>query len=72
MSPSEAVREAIEILGSQASLAKALEVKPPTIAQWAKDGRPVPPARAVQIEAATSGKVKKEDLCPVFPWPKSA
>jgi DNA-binding transcriptional regulator YdaS (Cro superfamily) len=68
MTPTEAVDKAASILGSQAALAAHLNIEPPTVNQWITGRRPVPPARAVEIEKATNGKVKRHELCPGFPW----
>jgi DNA-binding transcriptional regulator YdaS (Cro superfamily) len=68
MKPAEAVREAAAVLGSQAELARQLHVTTPTVSQWCSGARPIPAARALQIEALTDGKVKRDVLCPSFPW----
>lgn len=68
MTPSEAVGRAAEAVGSQAALAAHLGVEPPTVNQWFTGKRPVPPARAIEIEKATKGAVSRHDLCPDFPW----
>lgn len=68
MTPQNAVATACKILGGQAALAKTLNVKPPTVNQWASGERPVPAARAVEIERATKGAVSRKSLCPDFPW----
>ena len=72
MLPKDAVAKAARIVGSKAELARAAGVKPPTVHQWLNDERPVPPARAIQIERATAGRVSRRDLCPDFPWEESA
>lgn len=66
--PPNPVARAAEVVGSKAQLAKLLGIKPPTVTQWAKGLRPVPPARALQIERLTNGEVSRTDLCPLFPW----
>ena len=68
MKPQEAVRAAARLLGSQAELARRLAVRTPTVSQWRSGDRPVPPARALQIEALTTGSVTRVELCPKFPW----
>ncbi|MEE4148401.1 transcriptional regulator [Pseudomonas viridiflava] len=68
MKPQEAVRAAARLLGSQAELARRLAVRTPTVSQWCSGDRPVPPARALQIEALTTGRVTRVELCPKFPW----
>jgi len=72
MNASEAVKEASRLVGSQRELAKRIGVMPPTVNQWCMGERPVPPRRAVQIEAATAGAVRRESLCPDFPWAEVA
>lgn len=68
MTPTEAVTKAAKIIGSQSALAARIGVKPPTVNQWAAGERPVPPARAIAIEKATTGGVTRHQLCPDFPW----
>jgi DNA-binding transcriptional regulator YdaS (Cro superfamily) len=68
MTPAEAVGKAAKVLGSQAALAAQLGVEPPTVNQWFNGKRPVPRARAIEIEQATNGGVSRRDLCPDFPW----
>lgn len=72
MTPAEAVRKAAGILGSQTVLANRLDVRTPTVSQWCSGDRPVPAARAIQIEALTNGEVKRAELCPSFPWAEMA
>ncbi|WP_426248427.1 transcriptional regulator [Pseudomonas sp. TWR3-1-1] len=68
MTPAQAAREAARIMGSQTDLAKSLGVSAPTVSQWCSGDRPIPPPRALQIESLTKGGIKREDLCPSFPW----
>lgn len=68
MTPAEAATKAAGILGNKAKMAKLLDVRPPTVNQWCSGVRPIPPARAIQIANLTGGQVKREDLCPSFPW----
>ncbi|MGP5478401.1 transcriptional regulator [Pseudomonas helleri] len=72
MTPAQAVREAARIVGSQIDLAKSLGVSAPTVSQWCSGDRPIPPARALQIQTLTKGEVKCTELCPAFPWPEMA
>lgn len=61
--------KAIQIVGRR-SLAKQLDVTNMAISQWLKRG--VPPARAIQIEAATGGAVTREELRPdLFAAPRA-
>ena len=62
------IQKAASILGSQASLARAIGVKPPTVNQWVKGIRPVPAKRCPAIEKLTSGYVRCEDLLPDADW----
>lgn len=68
MTPSAAARKAAEILGSKTELAKRLSVKKPTVSQWCSGARPIPAARAIEIERLTGRLVNRADLCPSFPW----
>ncbi|MEG0968515.1 MAG: Cro/CI family transcriptional regulator [Pseudomonas sp.] len=68
MKSAEAAKEASRLLGSQAEMARRLEVAAPTVNQWCSGERSVPPKRALQIEALTNGAVGRADLCPSFPW----
>lgn len=63
-----AAREAAAIMGSQRALAEALDVKPPTVNEWCKGDKPVPPAKAPLIESLTGGRVTCEQVCPKVPW----
>ncbi|WP_455912804.1 Cro/CI family transcriptional regulator [Pseudomonas palmensis] len=68
MKSAEAAREASRLLGSQAEMARQLNVKPPTVNQWCSGERSVPPKRPLQVEALTNGAVCRSELCPSFPW----
>jgi len=68
MTPAQAAQKAAQILGSQAELARRLQIRTPTVSQWCSGGRPIPAARALQIETATGGEVRRQELCPSFPW----
>lgn len=64
-----AIKRAVELLGSQLALAKALGVTPVTVNQWvrpngANSSRPVPPKQCVRIEALTGGEVTRRELRP--------
>jgi len=61
MSP---IEKAVEILGGQTKLARAVGVKPSFVSQWLSGQRPVPATRCGAIESATGGKVTREDLRP--------
>ncbi|WP_307608418.1 helix-turn-helix domain-containing protein [Variovorax boronicumulans] len=64
----DAIRAAAEKVGGQASLARLLDVKPPTVNQWVKGERQVPAEQCPAIERATSGAVRCEELRPDVPW----
>ncbi|WP_095058056.1 Cro/CI family transcriptional regulator [Pseudomonas sp. Irchel s3f7] len=68
MKSAEAAKKASRLLGSQAEMARLLQVTAPTVNQWCSGERAVPAKRALQIEALTEGLIKKADLCPTFPW----
>lgn len=56
-----ALDQAIEVAGSQSSLARALGIKPQAVQKWAATGR-VPSERAVEIERVTG--VPRQKLRP--------
>jgi DNA-binding transcriptional regulator YdaS (Cro superfamily) len=64
----QALIQACKTVGGQAALARILAVKPPTVNQWIKGDRPVPADRCVDIEKATAGAVRCEDLRPDVDW----
>jgi len=65
----ESLQRAIDIVGGQLALAKALHVTPGAISQWICGRRPLPPFRAAEIETLVKGEVMARELCPDFPWP---
>ena len=56
------LEKAINLAGGQSALARLVGVSPQLVHSWKRFG--VPPHRAVQIEAATGGKVKRGELRP--------
>lgn len=48
-------KDVIEFFGSQAAVAAALGIKPPSVADWDET---VPPLRQIQLERLTGGKLK--------------
>lgn len=64
----EAIKRACEIAGGQSAMARLLGVKPPSVNEWIKGGRPVPAERCPAIERATEGAVRCEDLRPDVDW----
>lgn len=66
----EAIKKAIEIMGSGEKLARKLEVTSTTIQNW-KSGLSVPSAtNCILIEKATNGIVKRNDILPEYDWKK--
>lgn len=63
-SPGLAVKTVVDLMGSQAALARALNVSAPTVNQWIKGRRPVPKALSPKIEALAGGTVSRRDLRP--------
>ena len=53
---------------SQADLAKALNVTPGAVNQWISGATVITEGRCIQIEAATNGLVRCEDLRPDVAW----
>lgn len=49
-------------------MANSLGVKPATVNQWVSGARPIPAGRCPEIERATNGRVKCEDLRPDVDW----
>lgn len=64
----EAIKQAAEILGSQAELSRRLRIQAPTINQWISGIRPVPLLRCVEIEALTGRQVTRQQIRPDIPW----
>ena len=60
----EAIQRASDILGSQAALARALNVEPAFVWQWLNEKRPVPPRYCAAVERLTEGKVTRRQLRP--------
>jgi len=61
----DALSRAIELFGSQTSLAKAAGVSQHAIWRSLKVGT-VTASLAIKIELATRGKIKRGDLCPML------
>ncbi|WP_284412571.1 helix-turn-helix domain-containing protein [Acidovorax sp. SUPP2539] len=75
MTYQQAVFLACETLGSQAALAKAIEVAPALVHQWRSGSRPVPVQHCLSIERATGAAVSRRDLRPDdwhLIWPELA
>jgi DNA-binding transcriptional regulator YdaS (Cro superfamily) len=60
------IKRAAEIVGSQRDLANYLGVTPGAVSQWSTAGVPV--ERCIDIEKATNGAVRCEDLRPDVDW----
>ncbi|MCR6700875.1 MAG: helix-turn-helix domain-containing protein [Dokdonella sp.] len=72
MEPSSALARAIDVVGSQAGLARMIGIRSPSISGWIVRGK-VPAERCAAIERATSGLVTRYDLRPdVFGDPPQA
>lgn len=62
-------------VGTQAALAKAIDVSPAIVQQWRVGARPVPVKHCLAIERATHGAVTRRDLRPDdwhLIWPELA
>jgi len=59
-----AIERACEAVGGVGKLAGLVGVAPPTVTQWCRGARPVPPRKAVLIETATERAVTRKDLFP--------
>jgi len=62
------IDRAAEILGSQKALADHLGVTRGAVNQWKDPERKVPAEHCPQIERATSGRVRCEELRPDVAW----
>ena len=63
MNPKQALEKACELMGGQSALARACGVTPQAVQSWVATGR-CPARRAAEIERATWGKVRCEQLRP--------
>lgn len=54
------IKQAIMYFGSSRRLALAIGVDPSTVAKWTRENR-IPPARQVQIEEFTAGKLAADE-----------
>lgn len=64
----ESIQKASEILGGQVGLARAISVSPGMVYQWVHGLRQVSAERCPDIERATEGAVRCEDLRPDIDW----
>lgn len=68
-----ALEKAIDIVGSQAELARALGVKPQHVWNWLNRDAKVPAEQVIPIENATTGKVTRHELRPdLYPAEQAA
>jgi DNA-binding transcriptional regulator YdaS (Cro superfamily) len=58
------VRRAIDRAGTPKQLAQTLGVKAPTVYQWSKGERPVPPKFCFKIEEFMCGEISAHELLP--------
>lgn len=63
-----AVARACDALGGRSSLAARIGVTPAAVSQWVSGERRVPAERCLQIERATDGTVRCEELRPDIDW----
>lgn len=63
-----AIKTACGHVGGQAEMAKRLGISPPTVNQWINGTRQIPARRCPEIEKATFGAVRCEDLRPDIDW----
>ena len=57
------INKAVKVLGSQAALARELNLSAMAVSKWVKKGHP-PAERVVDIEAACNGEVTRAELRP--------
>ena len=70
----KAIEKACILVGGQSKLAVLLSIPGAPVSRqsvnnWIRLGK-VPPDKAPSIQRITKGKVRVEELCPEFPWPK--
>lgn len=66
------IERAILVAGSQTELAQLLGVSSNAVYQWRKKLKPIPVARAIEIEHACCGKVSRRELRPDVQWDEIA
>lgn len=67
------LQRAINAMGSQAALARALEVPPQQVWNWINRDHRVSAEHVLAIEKATAGKVTRHDLRPdLYPRERAA
>lgn len=60
----QAIKRACDLVGGVGKLAILVGVAPPTVTQWSKSERPVPPRKAVLIESVTERRVTRQEMFP--------
>ena len=58
------LKRAIDIVGSQSALARAIGITPQAVQYWAKKGVRVPAEYCAGVETATGGQVTRAELRP--------
>lgn len=61
---SQAVEKIAQFVGSQAAIARHLNVRAPTVNQWVKGSKPVPVRHCRKLEELSGGSVTRRDLRP--------
>ncbi|MBY7733461.1 Cro/CI family transcriptional regulator [Francisella philomiragia] len=51
------INQVIKYFGTKAEVARVLKIKPSAVSHWVRDNE-VPPARQLQIQKITKGKLK--------------
>lgn len=63
-----ALQRAVEIVGGQSAMARAIGTSQANIWHWLNKAKKVPAEWVMRIEAATNGAVRRHDLRPdIFP-----
>jgi DNA-binding transcriptional regulator YdaS (Cro superfamily) len=65
---SEPLANAVEILGGQAALARAIGKRQQHVYNWLRKPSSLPETVAIEIERLTERKVTVEQLLPDVPW----
>lgn len=68
MDISEPIKQAAEMVGGQAALARLIGARQQQVWNWANLQRQVPAERANAIERATDGRIQVEQLRPDVRW----
>lgn len=70
-SPADALRAAVDRVGSQAALARLLGLAQPSVWKWITEGKPLPAEHVLTVEAKTG--VSRHDLRPdIYPRDSAA